>query len=237
MNVSRRILAAVAAVLLAGVGALLVFAYVAGAEQRALARLDPVEVYVISEPVPTGTPAEALGETVTVKSLPAEAVVPGAVTDLDELSGLVTVTDLQPGEQLLAARFAVPSDATVVVPEGMHEVSFLLDSQRVLGGNLTPGATVGVFVSGGDDPATRLEIAHVLITRVQGGLAPPAEPKDGETDEPAPAPMPEGGVMVTMALHPKDVEAVVFAAEYESIWLSLERSANALPPSENVESE
>jgi pilus assembly protein CpaB len=237
MNLSRRTIAAIAAVLLAGVGAILVFAYVSAAEQRAMAALEPVEVFVVSEAVPAGTPAEAMVETVAVKSLPADAVVPGAVTDFAELSGLVTVTELQPGEQVLASRFADPSAATVAVPEGMHEVSFLLDSQRVLGGNLTPGATVGVFVSGGEDPATRLALDRVLITKVQGGLAPPAEPEDGEGEEPAPAPMPEGGVMVTMALHPKDVEAVVFAAEYESIWLSLDQSAIDAAASKNVTAE
>ncbi|MDD9205591.1 RcpC/CpaB family pilus assembly protein [Georgenia sp. 10Sc9-8] len=227
---SRRLLAAVVAVLLAGLGAVLVFNYVSGAEQRALAGMDPVEVLVVAEPIARGTPGEDLGDLVTIEALPATAVGPGAVSDLGEMAGQVAVTDLHPGEQLLASRFTDPesfaAEAAVEIPEGLHQVSVLLDSQRVLGGNLLPGATVGVFISlTGDEPQTHLALHKVLVTKVQGGItAPPATPEEGAEEPPAAAPMPEGSVMVTFALSPADAEKVVYAAEYESIWLSIENA-------------
>lgn len=222
---NRRVIAAVLAIVLAAVGGVLLVSYVSGAEQRAMAGLDPVSVLVVAEPITEGTPAEELGELVTTEVIPATAVGPGAVSGLDELAGQVAITDLQPGEQLLASRFTDPeslaTDAEVEVPEDMHQLSVLLDSQRVLGGNLTPGTTVGVFISLNEDPQTHLRLHKVLVTKVQGGLTPPVpEPEDGQG--PAAAPLPEGSVMVTLALSPADAETVVFAAEYENIWLSLE---------------
>ena len=53
-----------------------------------------------------GRPAE---RAVATKTLPAMAVAPGAATGLDQLNGLVATTDLQPGEQVLTARFADPA--------------------------------------------------------------------------------------------------------------------------------
>ncbi|MEE6274586.1 Flp pilus assembly protein CpaB [Georgenia wangjunii] len=223
---NRRLIAGVVAVVLAGVGAVLVFSYVSGADQRAMAGMEPASVLVVTEPIPEGTPAEMLAELVAAEELPASAVAAGAVSSLDELGGLVVTTDLQPGEQLLASRFTDPESLTpsseVDVPDGMHQVSVLLDSQRMLGGHVAPGETVGVFVSMTDPIETNLVQHKVLVTRVQGGITPvPAESQD-DTEGPVAAPMPEGSVMVTLAVDAPDAEQIVFGAEHGTVWLSLE---------------
>jgi pilus assembly protein CpaB len=53
----RRILAVVAAVLLAAVGAVGLYAYVHTADQRAMAGQETAEVLVVTKVVPTGTPS------------------------------------------------------------------------------------------------------------------------------------------------------------------------------------
>src|SRR5690242_17409425 len=134
----RRIIAAVAAVLLAAVGAVGIYTYVKGADQRAMADQDPVKVLVVTKPVPKGTTPIQMAPLVTSKLLPRAAVVPGAVDSLSGVGeGLVVTTDLQPGEQVLSSRFADPTTLTTVrsapVPKGLQEVSLQLDSKRVLG--------------------------------------------------------------------------------------------------------
>lgn len=219
----RRLVAALAAVLLAVVGAVLLTGYVSAADQRAMAGLQATPVLVVVEPVPAGTPAEALGELVTVEELPATSVVPGALASLDDVAGQATTADLVAGEQVIASRFAAPEAEGFTAPADMHELSVLLESQRVLGSSIEPGDRVGVFVSA--EGGTHLTLHKVLVTRVQGGLAPPADAgtETAEGQEATPPPVPEGSVMVTLALTAPDAEKVVWAREHGSIWLSLER--------------
>ena len=102
----------------------------------------------------------------------------------------------------------------------MQELSLQLDSKRVLGASLVPGDTVGVFLTVGQSPnrKTHLVAAKVLVSRVQGGLAPvPADAKS--TDQAAPLPD-ASSVMVTLAVTAAQAEKIVFTAENGSIWLS-----------------
>jgi pilus assembly protein CpaB len=220
----RRLLAALAALVLAALGAVVLLAYVRGADARALAGVQTVDVLVVDRPVPEGTPGEELAELVRTERLPARAAVPGAVTDLDELAGRVATVDLQPGEQLLAARFAAPEDlsvpGTVAPPEGAAEVSLLLEPQRAVGGRLAAGDTVGVHVSL-PDPKTHAVLSRVLVTQVQGA---PVAVADGEGTDTASSggAAPSASLMVTLGLRPEAAEAVVFGMEHGTVWLSLE---------------
>jgi len=219
----RRLLAALAALVLAATGAVVLLAYVRGADARALAGVQTVDVLVVDRPVAEGTPREELAELVRTERLPAKAAIPGAVTDLGELAGRVATVDLQPGEQLLAARFAVPEDlgvpGTVPAPEGAAEVSLLLEPQRAVGGRLAAGDTVGVHVSLSD--ATHAVLHRVLVTQVQGAPAPAAEGEGTDTASSGGA-APSASLMVTLGLRPEAVEAVVFGMEHGTVWLSLE---------------
>ncbi|MBI5027819.1 MAG: hypothetical protein HZB48_03210, partial [Actinobacteria bacterium] len=51
----RRIIAAVAAVLLAGIGAVLLYSYVNTAEARAMSNMAPTSVLVVTKVIPAGT--------------------------------------------------------------------------------------------------------------------------------------------------------------------------------------
>ena len=219
----RRLLAALAALVLAAAGAVVLLAYVRGADARALAGVQTVDVLVVDRPVAEGTPGEELAELVRTERLPAKAAVPGAVTDLGELAGRVATVDLQPGEQLLAARFAVPADlgvpGTVPAPEGAAEVSLLLEPQRAVGGRLAAGDTVGVHVS--LDGRTHVVLTRVLVTQVQGAPAPAAEGEGTDTASSGGA-APSASLLVTVGLRPEAVEAVVFGMEHGTVWLSLE---------------
>ncbi|GAA4286418.1 Flp pilus assembly protein CpaB [Georgenia daeguensis] len=249
---NRRVLAALAAVLLAILGGTLLIGYVGRADARAVAALEPVEVLVASVPIGEGTSAEALTESVTVKSIPGSAVAPGALTTLDDVAGMVTAGELVPGEQLASHRFVTAEVAAartaVEVPAGLHQVTVQLDPVRVLGGHLTEGDTVGVFISlaaeaagaegeaatpapGESGNQTHLVLHKALVTRVQGAVAPATPTADSDevapaaSTEAAQAPaesVPTAQIMVTLALGAPDAEKLVYAAEFEQIWLSIE---------------
>ena len=225
---NRRAIAAVTAMLLAVVGSVLLARYVAVADQRAMAGMEPVTVLVVTGPIAEGTPAEDVAELVTTRAIPATAASPDSVTSLDQVAGRLAATELLPGEHLLVHRFVEPEELAVSteleVPPGLHRVTIRLDSARVLGGHLRAGDTVGVFMSWEPEPReTRLVLHKVLVTRVQGGISPadPAAPQDPAAPA-APEPAAADSVMVTLALDTAAAQKVIFAAEYERIWLSLE---------------
>lgn len=219
---NRRLVSAIAAGVLAILGAVLLVNYVNNADSRAMASMDPIEVLVVSAPIAQGTPAEEIAASVTAEQLPKAAVGPDAVRSLAEVAGRVAATDLQPGEQVLGARFVTRQSLErfggIPVPEGYHQVTIPLDAPRVVGGTVTAGDTVGVFVTLED--GTHLVLRKILVTRVQGGLG-STQPTEG-VENPDAAPVPDGGAMITMALTASQAETVVFAAENGSIWLSIE---------------
>jgi pilus assembly protein CpaB len=228
--VRRRLLAACAALVLLLVGTLVLVAYVNGAENRALAGVETVDVLVVDQPIPVGTTAEQLPELVRTEVLPAKAALHGRVTDLTALAGRVATVDLLPGEQLIGSRFARPDDlqapGTVAVPEGLQEVSVLLEPQRAVGGRLAAGDTVGIFVSLTlpDGRAASHAVLHdVLVTQVQGAPTPvdpaaAAEPETASSGTPAPS----SSLMVTLAVTAAQAEQVVFGVEHATLWFSLE---------------
>jgi pilus assembly protein CpaB len=216
--VKRRLLAALAAILSAVVGTALLLSYVAGADQRAMAGMQTVPVLVAVRDVPAGTEAGSLSKLVVSKTLPAVAVAPGAVENLTELTGLVATAELKAGEQLLSSRFADPATLADAgrpkIPAGMHQVTLQLETQRVVGGDLTAGASVGVFVS--VDKTTHLTLPSVLVSKVSGGAADTAADDDAQADTTA-----GGTVQVTLVTTAANAEKIVFGAENGTVWLSL----------------
>jgi pilus assembly protein CpaB len=240
---SRRLLAIAAAIVLALVGGGLVLGVTRSADERAVAKLDPVEVLVVGEePIPEGTAAADLGPLVQRTTIPGTAAVPGHLTDLADVQDLVAATTMQPGEQLLTERFVAPEalddEPIPTLPEDKHEITIPLEGHRALGGRLTPGETVGVTLSFADPARSHLHLHKVLVTSVQGAPMPiPApgpepgseEEPDRETgptsddpDAPAPDPVPENSLLISLAVDTADVEEVVYAAEFGTIWLTRE---------------
>lgn len=222
-----RVLAAVAAVVLAAVGSILLIGYTNGAEQRALAGVQTSEVLILNAAVPAGTPADAVLRSVTKQEVPAKARPADAVTDPAALNGLVTTVDLVPGEQLLSTRFQNPATSPdpgkVTLPAGMQEVSILLEPQRSVGGRLQAGETVGVFISTKPPAeASHLTLHKVLVTAVQGAIAESKDPASGASAGSA-----SKSVMVTLALTAADAEKVVYGQEFGTIWLSDEPATAA----------
>lgn len=216
-----RVLALIAAGVLAVAGSFLLMAYTNGAEQRAFAGVQTSEVLIVSAAVPAGTPAGVVLQSATTQEVPAKARPADAVTDPAAITGLVTTVDLVPGEQLLSTRFADPATTqnpgSITVPAGMQEVSILLEPQRAVGGRVQAGDTVGVFIST-KAPAevSHLTLHKVPVTAVQGAV--PAEMKDAAAGSNAGAA--SKSVMVTLALTAADAEKLVYGQEFGTIWLS-----------------
>jgi pilus assembly protein CpaB len=252
--VKSRLLGGLAALLLAVVGAVLLFVYVQGASARAQEGLEPVSVLVVTEQVPAGTKSSELSGKVRTESLPKSAVPAGALSTLDEQAGKVTAVGLEPGEQLLAARLVDPRDlvpGTVPVPEGLEEVTILLTPERLLGGRIEAGDKVTVYTSfktEDDMPAdapvpaevkgwkqsTGLLFQDVLVTAVQKAAPETKKSADngGSATTGSEVEMPNGAAFVTVARSDADAAKLVFGAEFGTIWLAkqTDTSTKSDPP-------
>ena len=148
----RSVVGVVLALLLAAVGTVALVAYVSRAEERARSGEELVEVYVVDELIPAGTPADQIETAVSVEEVPAKVRPENSVDNLGNLVGQVTAVDLLPGEQVLDSRFVARSNFTnreagVDVPDDKVEITLSLDPERALGGLITPGDTVAIFAS------------------------------------------------------------------------------------------
>ncbi len=214
----RRIIAAVAAVLLAGIGAAMLYSYVNTAEARALAKMETTTVLVATKVIPAGTLGADLAPFVALKQLPKIAVVDGTLTDVVNVGDLVTTSDFQIGEQLLAARFGEPNMTTageVDVPSDLQQLTVQLGPDRVIGTNIAPGNKVGVMISKEENQVglTKLAFRDVLVTRVQGAPGAPAEAGDVA---------PSSDLLVTLAISPQSAAQIVWGAEFGHLYLVLE---------------
>lgn len=224
-----RMLAGTAAVALALVGALLIIVYANGADSRAMASMEPKDVLVVTKAVPAGTAVSDIAASLEIKKLPASAVSTSALSNLDGKAGTVTGVNLVPGEQLLAERLIAPADAkgasSVKVPPGFQEVSFQLEPQRVVGGQITAGDHVGVAMNfkGGADKVkpgetTQLTLRKVLVTSIQG--APAASTKGDNASQSAP--VPAGALIITVAVNDVDANKIIFTSINGELWLTKE---------------
>ncbi len=147
---SRRIIAALAALLIAVVGSVAVVAYAHAADQRALAGQEAVRAYVAEKEVPAGTTAgQAVKDGLIVQELIARKGVPeDALTSVDgQYAQLVATSAIQPGELVLSSRFAARTAAqgALPVPTGLLAVSVALDDPSHVGSFVGVGSKVAVF--------------------------------------------------------------------------------------------
>jgi len=228
-----RIIAVVAAVVLAAVGAVVLVVAVRGTSQEVAAGTRTKSVLVVTSEIPSGTSAAVLSTAVELKKVPAAYVVQGAVSSLSTLGGKVASTTLEPGEQLIASRFSTPQElsaagGTAAVPKGMQEVSVAVDVQRVAGGLVGVGSHVGVYASfDGADQSTELLLDHVLVTALTSAATQSTGIGGTGTGTGTGKTATTGTVLVTLAVGPDDAKKLVYAAEFGKIWFSAENADSA----------
>lgn len=237
-----RLLGGIAALVIAITGTVLLITYVQSADARAMAGTETSEVFVVQAAVPAGTAVSDLGGSVAKKALPKSTLTADSVTDLSSLGSKVTAVALVPGEQLLSSRlvekesFLGPS--RVAVPDGMQEISLKLPIERVVGGKISAGDTVGIFISLTDSSTnaagqtatqsagTQLTFHKVLVTATQLSNGSPAQQSstqksDGSLSSGSNA-QSDGTYLITVARNSVDAERLVYAAEFGKIYMSKE---------------
>ena len=172
-----RSLAIVVAVILAALAVFFIWRYVQGVEDEVRGDNELVEVFVASDTIPAGTQAQAAISAGLIErdELPRQNRPAGAVTALEEISGLVAADTVLPGEIILAGRFADPASAAVEfeVPEGLQAISVEVGVPPGVAGYVRPGDHISVIAHIAAPAATEQVIGP------DGELVDQAPPADG----------------------------------------------------------
>jgi pilus assembly protein CpaB len=235
--VKTRLLGGIAALVVAIIGTVMLLIYVQGADRRALANTETEEVYIVQKEIPAGTAVGQFADSVAKEAVPRSAIAEDSVRNLNDLGSKVSSVGLMPGEQVLASRMVEPGAVLgrgrVEVPTGLQEVTVKLDIERVVGGVIHAGDTVGVLLSFKPKDSTKapdmtqLTLHKVLVTAVQDASGTISESDATTANSQGTGSLKSGSAkasyyLVTLARSSIDVEKIVFAAEFGKIYLSKE---------------
>ena len=167
----RRRILLVVAVIVAALGAGLVFVYAQDAEDRAAEQFTTRNVLVATQMISPGESASdaAAANKILSKPVPTDEILTNATDDGTLLTDTVALTTIYPGEQLITEKFGSVDEVTattrLTVPKGMTATAITLDDTSRISGFTPAGTRVGVFISGTFEDSTEPEV-RVLFKQV-----------------------------------------------------------------------
>ncbi len=212
----RRRILLIVAVIVALLGTALVFLYVQGADKRAEARFDTVNVLRAVAPIEAGETIDdaAANGKLALQPVAEDYLLPGYQTSVEGLSGSVATQRILPGEQIVTDKFGSEvEDATsaLTVPKGQMAISISLSDTSRVAGFINPGSEVAIFLNGTDpsgEAYSRLLLDKVSVIAVGSTTTTQTTtttPEGTQTVEQLPR------TLMTLALDQPDAERVLFA--------------------------
>jgi pilus assembly protein CpaB len=222
----RRTILLIVAVVIAALGASMVFLYVQGVEADAHEGTEMVEVLAATGRIESGESIEQAQKAgkLDLVEVPRETVLPDTMVDTSSIAGKVALTTIFPGEQILRQRFGeVGSEEKVTIPKGTEAVSVQLTDPARVAGMVAPGNRVSIYWSKDSDdniPSyTRLLLQDVQVVGVGDTtlLSSTQTDKDEGTETTEQIPT----TILTLALTQDQAERVIYGAKFGELALGL----------------
>jgi pilus assembly protein CpaB len=225
----RRTLLLIAALVVAALGTTMVFLYVNGVNDRALAEQDPVQVLVATSAIDAGTTAgEALAAgAIESKEISRSSAAVNALSDVTPIEDQVALSPIFAGEQILTNKFgAAGSSTNLPIPDGKLAISVQLDDPARLAGFLAPGSKVAIFltINANGKEKSQLLLPEVQVLSADGKTLAPAT---GDTANASQAP----AALVTLAVDQAQYQKVFFASSHGQMSFALLGKDAKLSPS------
>lgn len=219
-----RVIVLVAALLVAVLGAVLVYLYAERTVERAEAPLELVDVLVASEEIPEGT---SITEAVTAGLLetqprPTNALPQGYLTGIDDVQGWLTRAPLLRNEILSLDRLQDPEDSDGLrIQEQDMAITIPLDDPNRVGGFVEPLDLVAVFltrqsvpvdeegVTGSPVATTDLLLPEVRVI----GIGSQTDPDVEQADDVSPS-------LVTVSVPQRDAQRLIHAQTLGTLYLA-----------------
>lgn len=226
----RKTILLIAAVVVAALGAGLVFLYVQGVDQRAQADAAPQQVLTAVEQIEQGESvedAQSAGK-LELTEVPGSAILDGALSDTETIADTVALSPVFEGEQIVASRFGeVGSSARITIPDKHLAMSVELGDPERVAGFVSPGSRVALFATVGENcnsgPEATETRTQLLLSEVQvigvgqtGMSAMTTKSAEGEeTVEAIPT------TILTVALEQADAEKLILAKQTTCLTMAL----------------
>jgi Flp pilus assembly protein CpaB len=159
------------AIALALVAALLVMFYTANYQRNVRADETNVVVYTASRDIPAGTPGSSAVKQGMLKKteIVRRGVVPGSISNPDQLEGLVASEQIYAGEQITSRRFSAPSERGIhaQLKGPQRAISVAGDKQQLLAGVLRDGDRVDLVGTFPAPEGSQLHFSRVVLRDIE----------------------------------------------------------------------
>lgn len=214
----RRTILLIVAALIAALGTGMVLLYVRGADNRAEASQQPMQVLKAVKAIDPGetlAQAQAAGK-IQLGTVPKSQVLPGAVNSTTGMDKEVALATIYPNEQIISSKFGSSGDQqALTVPDGDIAISVQLSDTGRVAGFVSPGGEVAIFVnttsvggSGGGTNGTRLLLPRVKVVAVGDTTVvrrTTTDPTGSQTTEQLP------NTLFTLAVNQRQAEKIMLA--------------------------
>ncbi len=203
---ARNILVAVA---LALVAALLTTFYVTNYKRNVQSGEDTVKVFLAAKDVPAGTPGADLAKKklLTEESVAKRTVVPGAISDPDQVDRLVLTEPLYAGEQVTARRFGSLQQQGIQskLKGTLRAYQLAGDQNQLLAGTVQDGDHVDLVAALKPDPDKDVHVTRVVLRDLEVLKAAPDPEISGKLTNTS-----AGRVSVLLAVRDTQVQKLFF---------------------------
>jgi len=211
----------IVAALIAALGTGMVFLYVRGADNRAEANQQPVQVLkAVAQinPGETMAAAQSAGK-IQVGTVPRAQVLSGAVNSVSGLENKVALSTIYPNEQIITAKFGSSGEqSNLTIPDGDVAISVSLSDTGRVAGFVNPGANVAIFTADPKNQATRLLLPTVQVIAVGTTTVvstTSTDPSGAQTTEQLPK------TLFTLAVNQDDAERIIYASKKGELTFAL----------------
>jgi pilus assembly protein CpaB len=240
----RRVLIALAALVLAGISGVAMTLYARGVDQRAVDGRQAISVLLATKKIKAGTTGAEIRRQKLVRTvvMPAETVPEGTLNALGaDLDRLELSADLAPQQLLMRGLFGVAgtkSAATVGVPDGRLGVSVEVSMAPGVAAKVAEGDRVTVFVTypkGGspDSQKTRVLLPAATVISITSGQ--PSDVAPAPTSTSRASSRAAQSYPATLAVDQADATRLVHAAQTAELYLGLLGEGTEVTPSAAVD--
>jgi pilus assembly protein CpaB len=257
---SRRTVILIAAVVIGAIAAFALYTYISGIEDEANDNAKRVTVYKVAEDIPKGTFGDqaVADEQIVQSEIPAEFRPASAITDPDEIRGLVAINTLPANQVVTSDLFVSPEQSLTtfasLLGENQVAITISVDQVRGVAGLLVPGDVVNILV-GAENPDAAAEAtgqagdaapgdavytstARYLYQKVQIlAIGQSKELQPGETAETNPdgsVVAPQSG-LITFAVPPDAAQRIASVSDYYLTLVPEDYQPRELPPLDTSE--
>lgn len=223
------------AVALALVAALLTMFYVTNYQRDVRKDETNVPVWVAARDIPVGTSGAAIESKGMLErsDIVRRNVVPGAISDPDQVAELVSTQPIYAGEQVSTRRFATPSQRGIKsqLTGVQRAIAVPGDEHQLLAGTLKAGDKIDVvaswtFPEGGQQHFTRIILRDIEVLKAPAGVG--ASEKLSQSRD--------AGFAATLAVTDTQVQKLYWAMKNADWHFELRPPVEAADSPENVES-